>query len=67
MNKNTRAKAKHDITYCVCKDCKEKCWRHEDNYEFDTGLYSFMAYCEDYKGEINRKKYKRIKTRKRNV
>lgn len=39
--------ASTDRTYCTSKLCKEKCWRHESNYEFreDTN-YWFMNNCE---------------------
>lgn len=29
-----KRKANTDTAYCACK-CEEKCWRHEDNYEFE--------------------------------
>ena len=24
-----------DTTYCVSKDCKNRCWRHITNYKFE--------------------------------
>lgn len=40
-------KASFDKTYCVSKECKKKCWRHESNWEFDKGEnYWFMDKCE---------------------
>ena len=37
--------AKGDVTYCT-KRCKNKCWRHESNYNFDKNrLYSFTNIC----------------------
>lgn len=39
--------AKTDITYCINKECTNKCWRHEDNFEFDNNKnYSWMEKCE---------------------
>ena len=35
-----------DITYCVSKTCKDKCWRHEDFNIFYKELnYSFTNRC----------------------
>lgn len=48
MSENIKTKANHDTTFCISKDCKYKCWRHEDNYEFGTGLYSFIDCCNEY-------------------
>ena len=39
--------ANHDYTYCTSKDCN-LCWRHEINYIFEKGLYSFMNCCGEY-------------------
>ena len=39
--------ANHDTTYCTNKECN-LCWRHESNYTFQEGLYSFMSSCENY-------------------
>lgn len=37
--------ANRDITYCI-KQCRDKCWRHESNYEFrEDRLYSFVNEC----------------------
>lgn len=33
-----KRKANTDTTYCTNEQCKEKCWRHESNYEFDKGI-----------------------------
>jgi hypothetical protein len=40
-------KANHDTTYCKSKDCNNKCWRHEDNYEFSAGYYLFIEKCDE--------------------
>lgn len=41
-----KEKADFDITYCEGKDCKEKCWRHKDSFEFEKNkCYSFMERC----------------------
>jgi len=38
-------KANTDITYCI-KECKDKCWRHADNYNLEENvLYSFTKEC----------------------
>lgn len=37
-------KARDDITYCTSKTCKNKCWRHVDNWEFE-GIHSFIERC----------------------
>jgi len=35
-----------DVTYCVNKSCKNKCWRHEDFNMFNKYLnYSFTNIC----------------------
>lgn len=45
--------ANTDTTYCTSKDCKNKCWRHEDNHEFLKGaFYSFMEKCENYEQKV---------------
>jgi len=37
--------ANTDITYCI-KECKDKCWRHADNYNLEENvLYSFTKEC----------------------
>lgn len=42
--------AKTDRTYCV-KECKNKCWRHVSNYEFNKDrLYSFTNECIEKEG-----------------
>ena len=44
-----KRKANTDTSYCINEKCKEKCWRHESNYEFDEKEnYCFMQYCQDY-------------------
>lgn len=41
-----KSQAIKDITYCIKTDCKNKCWRHKDNYIFkDSELYSFINVC----------------------
>lgn len=42
----------YDVTFCVSK-CKDKCWRHTDNYEFAPDILISMADfdCENKKGE----------------
>lgn len=43
-------KASFDKTYCISERCKNKCWRHKDNWEFEKdGLYWFMERCEEEK------------------
>ena len=43
-------KANTDTTYCV-KECKNKCWRHKSNYEFnDNENYCFTNTCSRSKG-----------------
>lgn len=43
--------ANHDITYCTDKECKNKCWRHIDNFIFkDNENYWFMNTCQNEKG-----------------
>ena len=38
-----------DTTYCVSKDCENRCWRHITNYEFvPGGLYWYQERCEKY-------------------
>ena len=38
--------ADSDFTYCVNKNCKNKCWRYEGNYVFDkNSYYSFTNTC----------------------
>lgn len=40
-------KANKDTTYCVSNNCKDKCWRHKDNFEFEKNEnYWFMEKCE---------------------
>lgn len=40
-------KARHDYTYCVSRNCKNKCERHVDNYIFKKDeAYSFVERCE---------------------
>ena len=42
-------KAKTDRTYCVNKECKIKCNRHESHYEFEENkLYIWQNHCEDF-------------------
>lgn len=42
--------ANTDTTYCINKECPEKCWRYIDNWKFDKDTnYWFMDKCE--KGE----------------
>lgn len=37
--------ANTDTTYC-CKECENKCWRHQDNFEFDPNTnYWFTNEC----------------------
>lgn len=43
-----KQKANQDTTYCTCKNCDNKCWRHEDNFEFGPGYYSFMEHCLEF-------------------
>lgn len=39
-----------DRTYCTSKECQDKCWRHEDNWEFQKDMrYSFIEKCPDEK------------------
>lgn len=56
MEKN-KIKAVGDVTYCVSKECKDRCWRHVDNYVFDDPcrLYSMMAECEKQRKKNTRK------------
>ena len=43
-------KASFDKTYCTSEICKNKCWRHKSNYEFEEDkLYWFMERCEEEK------------------
>ena len=40
--------AKGDRTYCVNKECKNKCERHESKWEFEKDrFYSFIEKCEN--------------------
>lgn len=42
-----KKQANTDTTYCTSKLCKNKCWRHTDNYEFNENQgYWFMSNCE---------------------
>lgn len=48
MNEENKTKkvASTDKTYCVSKDCAEKCWRNVENYIFsEEALYSFSYGC----------------------
>ena len=37
---------KGDVTYCVNKECKNRCWRHLENYEVENGaFYSVTEEC----------------------
>ena len=33
-----KKQANTDTTYCASKKCKNKCWRHKDNYKFNENL-----------------------------
>lgn len=42
-------KANFDTTYCINKECNNKCIRHQDNYEFDDSKnYWFQEYCLEF-------------------
>lgn len=42
-----KKQANTDTTYCTSKKCKNKCWRHIDNYKFNENQdYWFMSDCE---------------------
>ena len=42
-----KKQANTDTTYCVNKNCKNKCWRNADNYKFDEDKYYwFTSNCE---------------------
>ena len=42
-----KKQANTDTTYCVNKNCKNKCWRNADNYKFDEDKYYwFTNECE---------------------
>ena len=30
-----KKQANTDTTYCTSEKCKNKCWRHKDNYKFN--------------------------------
>ena len=50
--------ANTDYTYCVSKTCKNKCWRHESNHEFNPYVnYSFMEECENARKSHENKKF----------
>lgn len=53
----TKKNAIGDVTYCVSKECKDRCWRHIDNYVFNDTcrLYSMMAECEKQRKKNTRK------------
>ena len=43
-----KKQANTDTTYCTSEKCKNKCWRHTDNYKFDENKnYWFMSNCEE--------------------
>ena len=51
MNKK---KANFDTTYCTSLTCKNKCWRHSSNFEFEENEY----YCfQDKDNEFTEKGY----------
>lgn len=42
-----KQKANFDTTYCQSSTCKDKCWRHVSNFEFEEGKnYCYMNNCE---------------------
>lgn len=46
--------ANKDTTYCINKECKNKCWRHEINFKFkENENYWFMERCSDPNETIN--------------
>ena len=52
-------KAYLDVTYCVNTECKNKCWRHMSNYEFEKdNNYWFMEICEP---ELMKKERRNLK------
>ena len=43
-------KASIDVTYCINKNCKDKCWRHISKYRFETDeYYWYMKGCNNIK------------------
>lgn len=41
-----KQKANFDTTYCKSITCKNKCWRHVSNFEFEEGKnYWFQERC----------------------
>ena len=41
-----KQKANFDTTYCKSITCKNKCWRHVSNFEFEEGKnYWFQDRC----------------------
>ena len=49
-----KQKANFDITYCTSVICKNKCWRHVSNFEFDVGKnYWFQDKCINSSYSIN--------------
>lgn len=44
-----------DVTYCTCKDCTKKCWRHVKNFRFNPNEnYWYMEICSH---ELERRSY----------
>ncbi len=48
----SKRKANTDIAYCTKNECKEKCWRHVSNWDFEaSGYYSFTSGVNDCQDE----------------
>lgn len=55
MEENKK-KAMTDVTYCTSDECKDKCWRHVDDYTFEIDRYfSFIQECEKQRMKNARK------------
>ena len=55
MEENKK-KAMTDVTYYTSDECKEKCWRHVDDYTFEIDRYfSFIQECEKQRMKNARK------------
>ena len=46
LHKVDKKWANTDTTYCVDNGCKDKCWRHKDNWRFEKDTnYWFIGKC----------------------
>lgn len=43
-------KASTDVTYCINKECKDKCWRHISKYRLEKDeYYWYIKGCDNIK------------------